>query len=1105
MIFEDTSQNRWKITLLVFISTVIVGLVIVGVSIASIIVNPPLPNIAQKSENRAMAEKISAKIAASDIKNSINNNSASKFFSTRNKNTNINTNPVIINTLLNSSTVSLAFLQQYEDYSIDSFKEHASSLDAVIPDWYFVTSSTCAVDERADQDITDIIQSKHVAIIPRVTNGDRDKWHVRELETLLHSYNDSSCLSDTLATLALKAKVAGLNIDFEGLNVADRDAYSDFLSQLANKLHSQKQLLTVDVPARDPAFDLEYIGSVADAVVVMSYDEHFAAGQPGPIASQGWFDDTLDEVTAAIPKEKVIVAFGQYAYDWTAGTSTPASSLTFSETMSLVNDVGADPELEQNSRNMFFGYVDDKNKEHHVWFLNGVTAWNEILETRVKKVKGIALWRLGSEDPSVWNFFSHPEATGQSVTKVPELQTIEYLSEGELFKISTLPQEGAMDVTFDDDGSVDSASYSKIPSGYTLERVGDDIPKKTLVLSFDDGPDPVWTPQILKVLSDNQVPAIFFIVGDQAQKYPDLLNQMAKNNLLVGNHTYLHPDISTISPARLRLEVNSTQRVIESAYGRKTILFRAPYNTDANPESADQLKGLDTVTKLGYIIVGANIDSNDWQKPGVDKIVQNVEEQVSNPLNHIIVMHDAGGDRSETVAALKIIIPELKKRGYTFASLDKAARIPRDMMLPNLDGREYMFVKITGLVSWLRRWGWLTIVWLFYFTTGLAIIRISFLGYNVLKSERLSIQNSSTLKSNFNQFVSVIIPAYNEEKTIKKTLLSILNNSYKNLEILVINDGSIDQTAAIVEKIAQEESRVRLFSQPNKGKAVALNTGLNLAKGEVVVTIDGDTILFPETIHELVKAFANPEVDAVCGNVEVGNVHNILTAFQALEYITTQNFDRRAFDVLNCISVVPGATGAWRKEKILALGGYENDTLTEDADLTLKLLRSGGKIVYAPKARSITEAPETLKNLAKQRFRWSYGTYQCLYKHREAFFHGTLGWIALPNMFFFQILFPILSPIGDLVFILSIIRGDLYAILAGYLLFLLMDVCGSLLAFTLEKKPKKLMWVILIQRFFYRQFMYIIAYRSIVAILQGKRHGWNKISRVGTIKMETKV
>jgi cellulose synthase/poly-beta-1,6-N-acetylglucosamine synthase-like glycosyltransferase len=165
------------------------------------------------------------------------------------------------------------------------------------------------------------------------------------------------------------------------------------------------------------------------------------------------------------------------------------------------------------------------------------------------------------------------------------------------------------------------------------------------------------------------------------------------------------------------------------------------------------------------------------------------------------------------------------------------------------------------------------------------------------------------------------------------------------------------------------------------------------------------------------------------------------------------------------------------------------------------MLENGARIVYAAEARSRTEAPATIRTLSKQRFRWSFGTFQCLWKHRHAFFKGPLGWVALPNMFLFQVLFPALSPIGDVVFILSILRGDMEAIAVGYLLFLFMDVCGSLLAFILENKRKRLMFLVLIQRFFYRQFMYIITFKAMFAMLKGARYGWNKLERQGTVRM----
>lgn len=228
---------------------------------------------------------------------------------------------------------------------------------------------------------------------------------------------------------------------------------------------------------------------------------------------------------------------------------------------------------------------------------------------------------------------------------------------------------------------------------------------------------------------------------------------------------------------------------------------------------------------------------------------------------------------------------------------------------------------------------------------------------------------------------------------------------------------------------------------------------------------------------------------------------NILTAFQEVEYVTGQNYDRHAFDALNCISVVPGATGAWKKQKVLDIGGYSGDTLVEDADLTLTLLENGGRIVYAPLARSVTEAPERVVELFKQRFRWSYGTFQCFWKHRRTFGKGSLGLIALPNMLLFQVIFPLLCPIGDIVLIAAVFLGNLQPILIGYVLFFFMDAIVSGTAYVLDKKSVTHIWVIFIQRFFYRQFMYLVTFKSIIAALSGNRHGWNKLERKGSVEI----
>jgi cellulose synthase/poly-beta-1,6-N-acetylglucosamine synthase-like glycosyltransferase len=274
------------------------------------------------------------------------------------------------------------------------------------------------------------------------------------------------------------------------------------------------------------------------------------------------------------------------------------------------------------------------------------------------------------------------------------------------------------------------------------------------------------------------------------------------------------------------------------------------------------------------------------------------------------------------------------------------------------------------------------------------------------------------------------------------------------------------------------------------------------AEGEIVVVLDADTIISGDAVSLMVRHFADPNIAAVSGNVKVGNVRNIWTMWQHVEYVTGLNLERRAFDALNCITVVPGAIGAWRKELVAKAGYYKEDTLAEDADITLTFLQQGYKIVYEEGAKAFTEAPEDLKSLLKQRVRWAYGTLQCLWKHRGALFNKSqksLGFVALPNTWLYQVVFQSLSPLTDILFFLGVICGNGTETVLTYIIFFLIDFVVTCYAFRLEKESLKPLAGLFIQRLVYRQLMTYVVYKSILSALRGVKVGWNKLNRLGNV------
>jgi cellulose synthase/poly-beta-1,6-N-acetylglucosamine synthase-like glycosyltransferase/peptidoglycan/xylan/chitin deacetylase (PgdA/CDA1 family) len=636
------------------------------------------------------------------------------------------------------------------------------------------------------------------------------------------------------------------------------------------------------------------------------------------------------------------------------------------------------------------------------------------------------------------------------------------------------------------------------------------LPARTIALTFDDGPDPQWTPKVLDVLRENDAHGTFFVVGSEVSRHPDLTKRIITDGNELGLHTFTHPNMQRIAPWRRDLELSQTQVAIAQAANVRTNLVRFPYSS--KPDAIDEVnwKIVKDAGKHGYLVVVNDIDSEDWQRPGVEKIV----EQASPPgdTSAVILFHDAGGERSQTLAALKVFIPAMKARGYRFTTVteglnlsiaerekDPTVALPLLPVNPLADSTDRL--RGAGLFWTVRLADGL--VWalagLFLVVGLLTIGRTTLLLLLATRHARQRRRHDWSWGPPVTEPVSVIVPAYNEKEGIEAAVRSLAGGDYPAIEVVVVDDGSTDGTAAIVERLGL--SNVRVVRVPNGGKSNALNTGIALARHDIIVTVDGDTIFEPDSIRMLVQPFASPAVGAVAGNVKVGNRETLVAAWQHIEYVIGFNLDRRLYEVLNCMPTVPGAIGAFRRAALAEVGGVSDDTLAEDTDVTMALCRAGWRVVYEERAKAWTEAPTTLEQLYRQRYRWSYGTMQAMWKHRKALTDsgdsGRFGRVGLPFLALFGVALPLLAPVVDIMLVYGLVFWELSATMTAWGLMLALQLFTAAVAFRFDNESMRPLWRLPLQQFAYRQLMYLVLIQSALTAMTGGRLRWHKLNRAG--------
>jgi peptidoglycan-N-acetylglucosamine deacetylase len=1004
--------------------------------------------------------------------------------------------------------IRAGFYVNWDPQSFYSLKANIDKINLVIPEWLFVQDNADTVMADIDIKALNLMRQYGVKITPMVSNYFNQKWNPENVIRIISSKKRKQKYISSIIRTLHENRFQGINIDFESIDDKFSKELNEFQKDLYDQLHSKGYSVSQDVTPFSNSYELAQLQKYNDHIMLMAYDLHYMSSEPGPITDPDWITKILDSSLKEIPTGKIILGLAAYGYDWPLNSE--AEDITYLEALEYAYENEVTPAYDSKSNNLQFSYEDDNGIKHNVWFTDAAIAFNEIRIAENYGISGVALWRLGGEDPRIWKFFELDMNTDSLIKKpfnvdnlhiINSSNNLDFQNEGEILDIVSTPREGIIDVDYDEaDQVITGEKYDQLPSSYLIKRFG--VPKgKEILLTFDDGPDDKYTPQILDILKKENIHATFFVVGINAENNLKLIKQEYNDGHEIGNHTFLHPNLAEVSNARVEFELNATRRLIESVTGHSTVLFRPPYNADSEPENMQEILPIIEAKKHNYYTVGESIDPQDWQ-PNVsaDSILSRIINEQS--LGNIILLHDAGGDRSQTVKALPKIIEYFRARGYSFVTVSSLLNKTRNEVMPPLKARDDILLSklnwtIVTIIYWIERF----IYRLFTIGIVLSIMRLLFVAGMASVQKR---KKRKSVISFIKPKVSLIVPAFNEQVNAVKNIQNLLTSDYPDFDIIFVDDGSTDNTYNNVKEAFAGNDKVMVLTKPNGGKSTALNYGIANSKADIVICIDADTQLVDNAITKLVEHFTGDEIAAVAGNVKVGNAHNLLTKWQSLEYITSQNFDRRAFDLLNCITVIPGAIGAFRKDIISEVGGFTTDTLAEDCDLTIKILRAGYTVRYAETALAYTEAPEAIKMFLRQRFRWSFGIMQNLWKNRDALFnikYKSLGFIALPNILFFQFLLPIFSPFAELMMILGFLEGYFQQILIYYILFLFVDLVAAGIAISFEKERLTGLWVLLPQRFFYRQLMYWVLVKSIMMALKGTLVGWGILKRSGNVSI----
>jgi peptidoglycan-N-acetylglucosamine deacetylase len=1030
--------------------------------------------------------------------------------------------------------VRAGFYVNWSPASLASLEQNISRLNMVLPEWFFLDGNADTLWTKIDTAALNVMNKSGVKVLPLLTNNIGKVFRGDVVHRILNNPEKRDRLINDIIKYLELYKLDGVNIDFEDLQEKKNEVLVQFQKSLYEKMHAKGMLVSQDVTPFNMDYNFKELANYNDYIILMAYDQFSDGTGPGPISHQKWIEGAVDDVIKKIPTSKLILALAGFGYDWKLDENDKVISVTpisYQDALTLAHSYDGKIIFDNDSYNLHFTYDGDDGAPHKVQFTDAATTFNSMRFAEESDLAGVALWRLGNEDTRMWDFYDHNMSKDSlknfdfhlfsTVKTMISDETPAYSGEGEVLDVIGGPTSGKISPELDTaELLISEEVYVQLPSKWLARKYGTKD-KKKLVLTFDDGPDPLYTPQILDILSRENVPAAFFLIGINAENNIPIVKRIYREGHEIGNHTFTHPNIAKVSRKRAIIEMDATRLLIEAITGHSTVLFRAPFNADFEPVKAEELIPVALAREKSYLDIGESIDPLDWEPDTpADSIVarviarkQSMTDQ--NLSGNIILLHDAGGDsRAATVEALPRIIHYFKERGYTFTTIADLLSKKKEELMPSVPrGSGYYLLQLNYILAMSAYLGSHLLTSVFIVFIILSLLRILFMA--VIASKQHRWEKAFGLKAFWKPdgtgapLVSIIVPAFNEEVNAVSSIKNLLKADYPKFEIIFVDDGSKDATYQKVKNAFEGNPRVRVFTKPNGGKASALNYGIQRSGADYVICIDADTKLLSDAVSKLMMHFNDvkyqngKKVGAVAGNVKVGNTVNLLTRWQSIEYISSQNFDRKAFAYVNAITVVPGAIGAFLKVAVEEAGGFTSDTLAEDCDVTIRMLRCNYIIENEAGAIAMTEAPETLRMFIKQRFRWSFGVMQTFWKNRDMFFstrNSALGFIALPNILIFQYIIPSIIPLADFFMLVGLLTGNAAKIGTYYLVFMIVDLGVAILAFSFEKeKLTKLIWLIP-QRLVWRWLMWYVLFKSFRRAIKGELQNWGVLKRTGNVK-----